>query len=265
MQDFTLITGATGGLGRAFTYECAKRGDNLFLTGTNVIKLEQIVSDIKKGFPNLNVMSKTCDLADQNDRKQFMSFLKNNNININFLINNAGYIIEGDLLSLSDDQVIKAIRVNCEGTVDLTQKVIKTRDKNKVLNIVTVSSMAGDYPMPYMSIYSATKAMLTNLMISLAYELKDQNVVITTISPSGIPTTEAMKDAIKAQGLAGKLTMCEPQKVAQIALKANKKKKVVVIPKFVNKGINFFSSFLSRRQLSKIVGKRWQKANNKRK
>lgn len=265
MQNFTLITGSTGGLGRAFVYECAKRGDNLFLTGTNVQRLEKIEIDVKKDFPQIKVVSKTCDLSQQVQRQELIDYINQNNVCVNCLINNAGYIIEGELLSLEDEQVIRAIRVNCEGTIDLTQKIIKARNKSQKLNIITVSSMAGDYPMPNMSIYSATKAMLTNFMIALADELKDQNIVITTICPSGIPTTPAMKDAIKAQGAGGKITMCQPEQVAKIALKANKRKKVVVIPKLINKMVNFFSIFLTRKQLARIVGKRWKKANKKRK
>lgn len=261
---YTLITGATGGLGRAFVYETAKRGDNLVLTGTNLLKLEKIVSDIKADYPSINVAWKACDLSSEKDRDSFFEFLKLNNIKINFLINNAGYILEGEFLKCTREDVIKAIRVNCEGTIDVTRWIVENRDKNEELNVITVSSLAGYYPMPYMSIYAATKAMLKNFMVALNYELRDENVFITTICPSGIPTTTAMKEAIDAQGTAGHMTMSTPLQVAKIALNASKKHKVIVVPKAINRFIKNISKPLSEKMLAKTVGKRWKRSQDKR-
>ena len=261
---YTLITGATGGLGRAFVYETAKRGDNLVLTGTNLLKLEKIVSDIKADYPSINVAWKACDLSSENDRDSFFDFLKLNNIKINFLINNAGFILEGEFLKCTREDVIKAIRVNCEGTIDVTRWIVENRDKNEELNVITVSSLAGYYPMPYMSIYAATKAMLKNFMVALNYELRDENVFITTICPSGIPTTTAMKEAIDAQGTAGHMTMSTPLQVAKIALNASKKHKVIVVPKAINRFIKNISKPLSEKMLAKTVGKRWKRSQDKR-
>ena len=134
MEKYSLITGATGGLGRAFVFECAKKGDNLILTGTNQNKLESITNEIKEIFPNIKVVSKTCDLSSEDSRNAFFKYLDENRLNINFLVNNAGYIIEGEFLSHNDDEILKAIRVNCEGTVDMTQRVIKRRNVEEELN-----------------------------------------------------------------------------------------------------------------------------------
>jgi len=264
MINFTLITGATGGLGNAFVFECAKRGDNLVLTGTNVSKLKSIEEKVRSEYPEIKVVSKTCDLSKEQERIDFFEFLKESNITINFLINNAGYIIEGEFLSHRDEEILKAIRVNVEGTIDITQKVIKARNDKDSLHIITIASMAGYYPMPYMAIYAATKSMLKNFMQAINYEMKDKSVFITTVCPSGIPTTDAMKEAIKSQGVAGKMTMCLPEKIAKISLKASKKHKTIIIPKGINRFINFISGLTSEKTLTKIVGKRWKKSQQKR-
>jgi len=264
MEFYTLITGATGGLGNAFAIECAKRGDNLVLTGTNINKLNTIVELINKDFPTVKVLNKTCDLSSSEERIKFFDFLKENNAKINFLINNAGYIAEGEFLKHSDEEIIKIIRVNCEGTIDMTQKVIKSRDEKEPLHIITIASMAGYYPMPYMAIYAGTKAMLKNFMIALNYEMKNKNVFITTVCPSGIPTTEAMKEAIKSQGMAGKITMSPPEDIAKMSLKASRKHKAVIIPKCINRFINGISKLTSDKFLAKVVGKRWKKSQDKR-
>lgn len=264
MDFYTLITGATGVLGGAFARKCAENGNNLVLTGSNQMKLEKIENEIKTSFPNVKVLAKTCDLSDEQSRKEFFMFLEKNDVKVNLLVNNAGYIAEGDFLSFSDEEVLKIIRVNCEGTTDFTQKIIKLRDDRMSLSIITISSMAGDYPMPHMSMYSATKAMLTNLMVALSEEMRGTNVFITTICPSGIPTTKAMKDAIKAQGFGGKITACSPEKIVEISLKASKKHKVIVRPKAINKFLCAISRPVSEKSKAKIVGKRWKKSQQKR-
>lgn len=264
MEFYSLITGATGGLGKAFVLECASRGDNLVLTGTNQAKLEMITQQIKAEYRNIKVISKTCDLSSETSRDEFFKFLDENKISINFLVNNAGYIIEGEFLSHSDDEILKAIRVNCEGTVDMTQRVIKRRIIEEPLHIITIASMAGYYPMPYMAIYAGTKSLLKNLMIALNKEMKGKNVYITTVCPSGIPTTDAMKEAIKSQGVAGKITAASPEKIAKISMKASKKHKVVVVPKGINKFIVVLSKLAGDKALAKIIGRMWKKSQKKR-
>ena len=264
MDLYTLITGATGGLGRAFVFECASRGDNLVLTGTNQTKLETIVNDVKQKFPNIKVVSKTCDLSSMASRDEFFEYLNNNQIVVNFLINNAGAIIEGEFLSHTNEEILKAIRVNCVGTIDVTQRVIKNRKEQERLHIITIASMAGYYPMPYMATYAATKAMLKNFMIALNKEMKGKNVFITTVCPSGIPTSDAMKEAIKSQGVAGRMTACSPEKIAKISMKASKKHKTVVVPKFINKFILVMSNLVGDRALSSVTGRMWKKSQDKR-
>ena len=124
--------------------------------------------------------------------------------------------------------------------------------------------MAGYYPMPNMATYAATKAMLKNFMIALSKEMKGKGVYVTTICPSGIPTTDAMKEAIKSQGVAGKMTACSPEKVAKISMKASRKHKTVVVPKLVNKFILILSNLVGDRALSSVTGRMWKKSQEKR-
>lgn len=264
MENYTLITGATGGLGKAFACACAKRGDNLVLSGTKQEKIDALKEEISGQFKDVKIIAKACDLSDDNERVKFFDFIKKQKININFLINNAGMIVEGDFINMSDEDALKVIKVNCEGTIDFTQKVIKMRDEKSPLHVITIASLAGYYPMPHMAMYAATKAMLKSFMVALAYEVKDKNVFITTICPSGIYTSDAMKEAIKAQGFNGKITANTPEEVAEFALKASLKHKVVAVPKAVNRFVKFVSKFPSEKSLAKTTGRMWKKSQDKR-
>ena len=264
MEKYTLITGACGGLGRAFVKQIADQKNNLVLVGTSQKKLDLLSDDFKDEFKDIKTKCIVCDLSKSTDRENLLNSLQENKIVVNKLINNAGLIIEGDLLRFGDDEILKAIQINCEGTLDLTQKLIKIRDESEKFEVLTVSSVASFYPIPHMAVYSATKAFVTSMMTSLAIELKDKNVVFTTVNPGGMATTDAMKESIKSMGLGGKLSTLPVEKVAKIALKALKKKKTNVVPGFTNKLLVFFSKILPKRLIAKSAGKLYAKSQKKR-
>ena len=260
----TLITGACGGLGRAFVKLIAERKENLVLVGTSQKKLDALVQDFKDNFDALFVKTFVCNLGKVEDREKLMLDLEKNEIVINKLINNAGIIIEGDILKFTDDEISKAVEVNCIGTLDLTKKLIERRDETQKFEVLTVSSQAAFQPIPHMAVYAATKSFLTSMMTALSVELKDKNIVFTTSCPSGMATTDAMKESIKSMGIKGKLTTLSTEKVAKISLNALKKRKAVVVPGAVNKVVGFFSKFCSYHGLAKTTGKMWKKSQSKR-
>lgn len=262
MKDFTIITGACGGLGRAFCEELAKTAHNLFLTGTNYEKTQAWAQELKQKYPEIDVDFCVCDLSDPQSRRDVFKTLEEKQITAERLINNGGFIAEGALLDFDDEKVLKIIRVNCEGTVDMTQKFIKMFGSGT--EILTVSSLGAFYPMPYMSIYSSTKRMLVNLMVALRSEVKDKNIKVCTLCPGGIPSNEEMKKAIAAQGISGKLSAQSPEYIARYALKKLAKNKAIIIPGAFNRMLKVLGKPFSEVWVSKMVGKRWQKANAKR-
>jgi len=259
-KGYTLITGASGGLGRELAILCAERGDNLILSGTNKERLEQSAAAAREKRGDADIIVKTCDLSSEEDRRAFFKFVKDSGFQIDFLVNNAGLILEGDLLTQSHENMKKIIRINCEGTVDLTRFVLDNRDREKTLRILTISSLSSEYPMPHMSLYGATKSFLTNFFTAIAYELKNESVIVTTILPSGIPTTKAMKEAIVAQGFGGRVTAMSAEGVARFALGSSKKGKVVAVPKSINRFLLGLSRPLGIKAKAKIIERRWRKA-----
>lgn len=265
MKKYTLITGACGGLGRSFVKLCAANKENLVLTGTSEEKLEQLLKDFDNEFKEIDVKTIVLDLGKMDDRKNVLKFVKENDLQVNRLINNAGVIIEGDILKFSDEEILNAIEVNCVGTLDLTQKFLKARkDKSEKFEILTVASVASSYPIPHMAVYAATKSFLVSMMTSLGEELKNENVTVTTVCPGGMATSDAMKESIKSMGLGGKLSCTDTDKVAKIALKALKRKKKNVVTGGFNKFLVLISKPFSKAFLAKSTGKIWKKSQDKR-
>lgn len=263
-EKFTIITGACGGLGQSFVKLLAEAGDNLLLTGTSEKKLKALVENNAEMLKNIKVLTFVLNLADAENRKKLIEFVDKNNIEVNKLVNNAGVIIEGDTLLKTDEEIINAIEVNCVGTVDITQKLLKIRNKEQKFEVLTVASVASSYPIPHMAVYAATKSFLVSMMVALAEETKNENVVITTACPGGMATTDAMKESIKSMGLGGKLSCTPTDKVAKQALRALKKKKRVVVNGGFNKFLVVLSKPFSKNILAKNTGKIWKKSQAKR-
>lgn len=264
MKYCTLITGACGGLGRAYVKLLAKNRENLILVGTNEKKLASLVEEFQTEFEGLFIKTIVCDLSSKKSRDHLIDEINHSMLVVTKLINNAGAIVEGDISRFTNEAIEKTIEVNCVGTVELTKMLMEQRDKTKKFEVLTVSSQASFQPIPHMALYSATKSFLTSIMTALKVEWKDKNVVITTVCPSGMATTKEMQESIKSMGFNGKITTLPVEKVAKVSLKALKRGKAIVIPGFVNKLAYFLSKFCSPYFLAKTTGKIWKKSQAKR-
>ena len=258
-MTYSFISGATGGIGSAFAICLAKQNANLFLTGRSIQKLNQLKSEIINSFSdkNIDIVTFACDMTKEEERKSMFDFIDQNGYTFDRICNVAGVDIQKGFTDYTLEKLLFQIRVNCEGTVSITHQLLQRRAEN--LEIVTVSSMSGVSPMPYFALYSASKSMLTNLFTALHYELKDDNVKVTTVLPGGVYTRPDIVEDIKGQGLWGKLSAKTPEFVAQKSLKAVKKNKVVYIPGFFNKFLNFVMKILPKGIVLNFIKNRWKK------
>ena len=255
MSNFTLITGATGGIGKAFTFACAKKGYNLYLTGRSEEKLLALKEELKDY--NVEIKYFACDIANENSRNLMLENIDSSNITIERLLNVAGVDTQKGFAEYSKEKVLFQLRVNVEGTISLTHEILKRKATN--LEILTISSMSGASPMPYFALYSATKCMLTNFFTALHYELKKQGVKVTVVTPGGVPTRQDIIEDIKGQGLWGKLSSKSPGFVAEKSLKALAKNKVKYIPGFFNKLLNLIIKISPKSIRLRFIANRWKK------
>lgn len=263
-KKYTLITGATGGLGRAFVNECALADNNLILVGTNLDRLNSFREELLSKYEGIEVLVYKCDFTISEDLVGLLKYIESNNLKISRLINNAGYICEGSNKYVSLDTLQKCIMVNNLGTTTLTKGVLDLHNASDRLEIITISSLASNYPLPYMAVYSATKAYIKSYMLSLREEYKGDNVTILTVLPGAIATSDSMKEAINAQGLKGRLSAVAPNKIARIALKKSKKNKAQYIPGWFNKLTNVVSKLAPLSLQIKVAGNMWKKSQKKR-
>ena len=256
-KGYALITGATGGLGKAFVYELAKKGTPLFLTGRNTEKLLALQAEILERYPQVCARIFPADLTSETDRNAISNALKTENIQISLLVNVAGADIQKAFDKYTQEKIAFQCRVNFEAAVSFCKIAVENRAER--LEIVNISSVSGIYPMPYFALYSATKCALTSFSIALREELKDKNASVTAVLPGAMPTREDVKAQIQGQGLWGRLAVKSPEWVARYALKAVKKNKRKVVPGFWTKVMQKGTASLPLSWKLKFIAKRWSK------
>ena len=254
---YALITGATGGLGKAFVESLAARGYRLLLTGRSIERLQALKTEMQERYPSLEMRIYQAKLDMDSDRKSLMDGILGEGIKLSMLVNVAGADIQKGLAEYTQEKIAFQCRVNFEAAVALCRFAIE--NKAERLEIINISSVSGIYPMPYFAVYSATKGALTSFSQALREEMKGKNVSVTTILPGAMPTREDIKAQIKGQGAWGKLAVKTPQAVAEISLKAVRKNKSKVIVGFWNKVMRATTWWIPSSWRMKFIARRWSR------
>jgi len=258
MKSYVLITGATGGLGRAFVHDAASRGWDLYLTDIPGSPLYELAQEVSRYY-NVEVQFCEGDMLTRASRDQFFDKLEDSGYQFHFLINVAGIEFESSFTDLTLSDLRQIMNVNMNGTVELTYLLLKNRAPQETFRILTVSSLSCYYPMPYKAVYSASKRFLYHFFTSVREELRDQDVTITILCPAGIPTKDVVKERIAAQGFMGKLTSMAPNLVALQSINRTLEGKEVYIPGFMNRMLRRISSLISESGRARILKRRWDK------
>ncbi len=262
MKTLICITGATGGLGKAFAVECAARGWNLFITDVSKSALDCLANGLEAAY-SIKVFSFPCDLTNSDSRALLVAEMTRRNLYFDGLINVAGLDFEGSFCERTKEQIHLLIRLNVEANLEITNELLKIRKKEKTFRIINVASLAAYYPMPVKAMYSASKRFLLNFSLALREELRSMNCTVTTLCPAGMPTTEQCIRSINAQGLAGMITTKNVGFVASRTIDASLKGKAVYIPGLPNKLVRLAGAFVPSVIVSYFIGTRWKAAHKK--
>jgi short-subunit dehydrogenase len=177
-----LITGASSGLGEAFTEELARGQYNLVIVARSEDKLQQLKSHLEAQHP-ITVDVIVEDLSLPQASQNIFKHITEKGLKIDLLINNAGF---GDYGPFSDrplDKQVKMIQLNITALVELTHLFLPGMKQRHSGGIINVSSIAGYQPLPYLSVYAATKAFVLSFSEALWAENKGTGVHILALCP----------------------------------------------------------------------------------
>lgn len=256
-EVYTMITGATGGLGGAFVRLAVKNGENLILTGRHEEKLRLLKEKILAENTGADVRIFAVDLSDEGSREETIRQIAAEHLKIGRLINVAGADIQKAFTEYTQEKLCFQCRVNLEAAVALCRFALERRTEE--LEILNISSVSGLYPMPYFAIYSATKAALTAFSLALREEMKGKGVRVTVVLPGAMPTRADIREQIKGQGIWGRLAAKSPDFVAEKSLKAVSRNRGKIIPAFWNKAMAAGTKFIPQSWKLRFIARRWSK------
>lgn len=181
-----LVTGATGGIGRAIAHELAARGCVLTVTGRRELELKRLI-----GALGPNARGFTADLTNSDAVRDLMSKAAP----VDVLVANAGVGIPQDLEMLSDAEIEEAIRINLLAPAALARAVLPSMKGRGAGHVVFISSGAGLIATPGNgTVYTATKWGLRGLGLALRQELHGTGVGVSTIFPGPIRDAGMLAD-----------------------------------------------------------------------
>jgi len=188
-----LITGATGGIGKALVKKFVSLEGKVLATGTKTEKLEAL----KKEFPTINILK--FDISEQSKIEEFIENVSSQLTGLDILINNAGINMDNLSLRMKDEEWKKVIDVNLGSTFFLCKQAIRRMLKNKYGRIVNITSIVGHTGNLGQSNYAASKAGIIGMSKSLAIEYAKKNITINCVSPGFIQSnmTDRIVESIK--------------------------------------------------------------------
>ncbi|MCA9779044.1 MAG: SDR family oxidoreductase [Candidatus Eremiobacteraeota bacterium] len=187
MKNTALITGASTGIGKELAVLHAERGGDMVIVARSEDKLQELKAELESNH-GVEVRVLAYDLTDREAPSQIFQQLREEEIEIEFLINNAGFGGVGKFHQREWSDELAMINLNVVALAELTRLFLPAmvaRGRGRVLN---VSSTASLMPGPLQAVYFATKAFVTSLSNALAEELKDTGVTVTALMPGATET-----------------------------------------------------------------------------
>lgn len=258
-----LVTGASSGIGEAFAQALAKRQYNLILVARSQDKLEQLAQTLREAH-NIQIEVIPQDLTEANASQTVFKAVSAQEMQVDLLINNAGFGDYGLFTQSSLSKQLEMIQLNITALTALTHLFLNPMQERREGGIINVSSIAGFQPLPYMSIYAATKAFVLSFSEALWAENQDTGVTITCACP-GPTETEFFKAAnfsTSAMTESASNNYASPEEVVKASLEAfDKKQANVVTGGLPNQVIVNLPRFFPRETLVAAVAKQFRPKN----
>jgi uncharacterized protein len=246
-----LITGASSGIGYKFAERFAKDKYNIVVIARSEDKLKSLKEKLESLY-GITVYSYTKDLSIQEEVNDLYQQLQNENIEVDILINNAGFGLYGEFVQTDLDEELNMIDLNIKTLTQLTKLIVKDmvkRNKGKILN---VSSTAAFQPGPLMAVYYATKAYVLSFTEALENELKGTNVTVSVLCPGPTATNFTSRAKLGESKLFNRGVM-NVDDVVRIGYDEFMKGKTLIIPGFKNRFLANSVRFLPRKVVTSVV------------
>jgi uncharacterized protein len=240
---YALVTGASSGIGECFARALAARGRNVVLLARSKDKLESLAAELRGAHSGL-AEALPFDLSAVDAAAEVARVLGERRLEIDLLVNNAGFGARGYFWKLALDRQLQMLRLNTQALLELTYRLLPPMIERRQGAIINVSSTASFQPVPYTTAYAATKAFVTSFSLGLAEELRECGVRVVTLCPGGTRTNFFEASRYGQRDLPGGLQPAE--EVVEEAMRQLDRGSGLVVPRLFNKASVFVQRLVPR-------------------
>jgi short-subunit dehydrogenase len=238
VSQVTVVTGASGGIGEELAYCAAKAGRKVVLVARSADKMKAVAEKIVSlGAPAPEIVA--LDLADPKSGEALASALKQKNLKVFELINNAGYGLTGPIEKLDAADQVGMVDLNMRALTDLTLRFLPEIIEAKG-GVMNVASTAAFQPGPNMAIYYASKAYVLSFSEAIWFELRGR-ARVTCLCPGPVPTGFAARASKSGSLRLMKLSMTSVEFVAARGWDRFQRGQRVVVPGVFNEIVMIFA------------------------
>jgi uncharacterized protein len=194
-QGWVLITGASSGIGAELARVFAREGRDVVLVARSRDPLETLARELSERH-GVQTRAVTADLAAPGAAKALHEAVTGQGLVIETLVNNAGFGLHGDFVSLDPERQTQMVQLNVVALTELCRLFAPAMVRHEAGGILNVASTAAFQPGPLMAVYCATKAYVLSFSEALANELRPSGVTVTCLCPG--PTATAFAAAAGA-------------------------------------------------------------------
>ena len=243
-NKIALVTGASSGLGADFARQLAREGAHLVLVARRKPLLEKIMSEIQALSP-VKIYLIPMDLTEPGALDKLEAEISKLGLQVDCLINNAGYGLFGEFLDLNLEKQLNMIDLDIRILVELSHRFglkMKQRGSGYILHVASVGAYQAT---PGYSVYCAAKAFVLSFGESMNFELKKYGVKVATLCP-GITETEFLQVSGQRLTPYQQRMMMKSSDVVHLGIQAMLQGRAILTPGFGNKLISFFNRFMPR-------------------
>ena len=259
MTTWTLITGASSGIGEAFARKLASQGKNVLLVARTESKLAALCNELGRA-NNVNAQYVALDLTEKDAPTKLFDETTRRNLEVEMLINNAGFGSMGDFLELDLERELEMIDLNIKALVALTHLFLKPMRERGGGSIINVASTAGFQPVPYMTTYAATKAFVLSFSDALWEENRAHGIKIMALCPGVTDTNFFVASEMERPPMRISQT---PEQVVETAFKGLKRGRGHVISGWANYFLAESERLVPRSLVTRVAGKALRSQENK--
>jgi uncharacterized protein len=244
VRRYALVTGASSGIGRELAVLLAREGYALVLVARRTEPMQALADQLQQahGMPSVVVGA---DLGSPEGVATVMREVTARQLEIDVLVNNAGYGLAGGFSALPAEPQLGMIDLNVRALTALTRELVPGMVARRRGYVLNVASLAAFQPGPLMSVYYASKAYVLSFSAALHEELREHGVKVTALCP-GYTETEFAARASEHQRsrlFSGPLGTLGARQVAELGYRGLVRGRAVVVPGFVNRLTAWFAPF----------------------